>query len=91
MQPVGPDGQVVIPKEMLDRLGVQPGWFAVPRLVDGHVELFFSPPGHRRSLAGILAKFTTVHVGEGEEWERALEQAREAMAREWAERQPRQP
>jgi AbrB family looped-hinge helix DNA binding protein len=75
---VGPKGQVVISKEIRDKLGIQPGWLALQRLVDGHVELYFVPPEHDGSLAGSLAKYTNVTVGPGEEWTRAREHA-------WAE------
>jgi bifunctional DNA-binding transcriptional regulator/antitoxin component of YhaV-PrlF toxin-antitoxin module len=51
---VGRKGQVVIEKEIRDRLGVGPGWKATQRVVDDHVELRFIPPTHNRSLAGCL-------------------------------------
>ena len=51
---IGPKGQVVIRKDIRDRLGVGPGWKATQRVVDDHVELHFIPPTHNRSLAGIL-------------------------------------
>jgi len=54
---IGPKGQVVIKKEIRDRLGVGPGWKATQRIVDDHVELHFIPPTHNRSLAGILKPF----------------------------------
>src|SRR5437868_3281532 len=54
---VGPKGQVVIEKEIRDRLGVKPGWKAMQRIVDDHVELHFIPPPHNRSLAGCLKPF----------------------------------
>lgn len=58
---VGPKGQVVIAKEIRERLGIRPGWRVIQRLVDDHVELYFLPhpirppqrpspgqdPGHR--------------------------------------------
>jgi bifunctional DNA-binding transcriptional regulator/antitoxin component of YhaV-PrlF toxin-antitoxin module len=52
---VGPKGQVVIEKEIRNRLGVQPGWQALQMLVDDHLEIYFIPPPHRRSLRGALA------------------------------------
>ena len=49
---VGAKGQVVIEKEIRDRLGVEPGWKAVQALVDNHVVIRFLPPEHWRSLRG---------------------------------------
>jgi AbrB family looped-hinge helix DNA binding protein len=79
---VGSKGQVVISKAIRDELGVQPGWLALQRLVDGHVELYFLPPEHDESLAGSLAKYTDVKVGPGEEWARARDHAWAEAARE---------
>lgn len=72
---VGSKGQVVIAKEIRDRLGVEPGWIALQRLVGDHVEIHFVPPVHRRSLKGILARYVKRRVSE-EEWA-------EARARAW--------
>jgi hypothetical protein len=47
----------VIRKEIRDRLGLGPGWKAMQRIVDDHVELHFIPPSHNRSLGGILKPF----------------------------------
>jgi len=55
---VGPKGQVVISKEIRDRLGIGPGWLALQRLVDDHVELFFVPPSDK-CWAGSLLPFCT--------------------------------
>ena len=52
---VGPKGQVVIEKAIRDRLGIEPGWIALQRVVKGRVELTFLPPEHRESLKGSLA------------------------------------
>ncbi len=52
---VGQKGQVVIAKEIRDRLGIGPGWRAIQRIVGDHVELSFVPPRHSRSLRGALA------------------------------------
>lgn len=54
---VGPKGQVVIEKEIRDRLGIKPGALAIQRLIDDHVEIYFVPPPHRRSLRGALAGY----------------------------------
>lgn len=82
---VGRKGQVVIAKEIRDRLGVQPGWTALQRLVGDHVELYFVPPPHRRSLTGALARYTKRDVGTGEEWDRAREAAWAAAGERFAD------
>ncbi len=89
MHKVGAKGQVVIEKEIRDQLGIEPGWLALQRVVDGHVEIRFLPPEHDESLRGILAPYTNVSIAPGEEWDRAREQAWEAAAlekaRSWSE------
>ncbi len=72
---VGSKGQVVIAKEIRDKLGVRPGWLALQRVVDDHVEVSFVPPEHNRSLKGSLAKHVKAHVASGEEWDRARDAA----------------
>jgi bifunctional DNA-binding transcriptional regulator/antitoxin component of YhaV-PrlF toxin-antitoxin module len=72
---VGPKGQVVISKEIRDRLGVERGWIALQRLVNDHVEVHFLPPEHRKSLKGILAKHARARVGPGKDWDKARETA----------------
>ena len=52
---VGPKGQVVISKPTRDRLGIGPGWEALEQVVGDHVELYFIPPPHDRSLKASLA------------------------------------
>ena len=79
---VGQKGQVVITKEIRDELGVQPGWWALQSIVDGHVEIYFVPPPHNRSLLGCLAPYTDVVIQPGDEWREAKEKAWEAAARE---------
>lgn len=73
---VGQKGQIVIAKEIRDQLGIQPGWLALQRLVDGHVEVYFLPP--RASAVthkGSLATHIQVSVPPGEAWDRAREAA----------------
>ena len=81
---VGAKGQVVIAKELRDRLGVKPGWVALQRLVEDHVEVFFLPPEHRESLKGSLSKHIQARVAPGQEWDqaRAAAWARAAERRE---------
>lgn len=71
---VGPKGQVVIAKEIRDRLGIRPGWQVVQRLVDDHVELYFLPPPHKASLKGLLRDQIRATVPE-EAWAEARERA----------------
>ncbi len=69
---VGAKGQVVIAKEIRDRLGVGPGWVVVQRVVDDHVEIYFLPPEHRDSLKGSLAPHIKTSVSP-DDWDRARE------------------
>ncbi|MDN5850677.1 MAG: AbrB/MazE/SpoVT family DNA-binding domain-containing protein [Nitrococcus sp.] len=78
----GAKGQVVVSKGIRDRLGVQPGWMTVQRLVDGHVEIYFVPPDHRRSLKGALAAHIGSAVGRGKAWDEARNRAWQAVAEE---------
>ena len=82
---VGAKGQVVIAKEIRDRLGVEPGWLALQRLVDDHVEVYFLPPAHRKSLKGSLAEYLKVRIAPGLEWDRARDTAWNKASREKAE------
>ena len=83
---VGQKGQVVISKKIRDELGVKPGWLALQIIVDRHVEIYFVPPEHNRSLLGSLAPYTDVVVQPGEEWTKAKEKAWEAAAWEKMDR-----
>ena len=77
---VGSKGQVVIAKEIRDRLGIGPGWVAMQRVADDHVEIYFLPPEHRESLKGSLAPYVRRHARD-EEWDQARERAwRDAAA-----------
>jgi len=75
MHVVGSKGQVVIAKEIRDLLGVEPGWLALQRLVGDHVEVYFIPPEHRKSLKGSLAKHIKVRLAPGPEWDMARDTA----------------
>ncbi len=82
MHTVGPKGQVVIAKEIRERLEVRPGWKVLQRIVGDHVELYFLPPSSHRSLKGVLAPYLKRTV-RPEEWEKAKEEAwRSAVGRD---------
>ncbi len=79
---VGFKGQVVIAKEIRDQLSIEPGWLALQRLVNDHVEVYFLPPEHRKSLKGSLAKHTIVRVAPGREWDEARDMAWDKVAKQ---------
>jgi len=72
---VGTKGQIVIDKEIRDLLCVEPGWLALQRLVDDHVEMYFIPPEHKKSLKGSLAEHIKVRAAPGQEWDKAQDTA----------------
>jgi AbrB family looped-hinge helix DNA binding protein len=78
---VGPKGQVVISKPTRDRLGIGPGWEALEQVVDDHVELYFIPPAHERSLKGSLAEHIRRRLP-ATDWRKAREAAWSRSARE---------
>ena len=71
---IGQKGQIVIEKPIRDALRLEPGYLAIQRLVDDHVELYFYPPEHRESLRGVLADQARRSVAP-EQWSEALEEA----------------
>jgi len=72
---------LVIERDIRRALGIEPGWVAVQRLVGDHVEIYFLPPRHRRSLKGALASHTAAQVASGDEWHDAREAAWQEAAR----------
>ena len=80
MHTVGPKGQVVIEKEIRDELGVGPGWLTIQRVTDGHVEIYFVPPEHSRSLKGVLSGSSRSIAPD--DWHAAREAAWEAAMRD---------
>ncbi len=70
MTTVGTKYQVVIERRAREALGIAPGWQAVQRVVDDHLELRFLPPEHDDSLAGSLSAYgrpSALHPAEQEE------------------------
>ena len=66
---VGTKGQIVIEKHIREHLGVRAGWRAVQVLADDHVEVYFIPPPHNRSLRGCLAPFVESVVPPEDSWD----------------------
>lgn len=84
---VGQKGQIVIAKEIRDRLGVKPGWTALQRVVDGHLEVHFMPPPHRRSLKGVLAPYIKNRIGD-RDWNEVREEAwADAIRERWGRKE----
>ena len=81
---VGTKGQIVIAKEIRDLLGVEPGWLALQRLVGDHMEVYFVPPEHKKSLKGSLSEHIKVKVAPGQEWDKARDTAWKEQAAEKA-------
>jgi AbrB family looped-hinge helix DNA binding protein len=80
---IGKRGQIVIGKPIRDALGLKPGYIAVQHLVDDHVEIFFYPPEHGKSLRGILAHYAK-RSEPVEDWQKVREEAWSNMVRsEW--------
>ena len=79
---VGTKGQVVIAKEIRERLGVKPGWVALQRLIEDRVEIIFLPPEHDESLKGSLASYLKARVRDGDAWQLARDFAWEKTIRE---------
>jgi AbrB family looped-hinge helix DNA binding protein len=79
---VGTKGQIVIAKELRDKLGIKPGWVALQRLSGDHIEFYFIPPEHKKSLKGSLAGHTKIRVQSGKDWEQAREIAWQKAAQE---------
>ena len=48
-------GQITIDRAARRALAVQPGMVAVQMVVDDHLEVYFLPEPHQRSLLGALA------------------------------------
>ena len=85
---VGPKGQIVVSSEIRQSLGVEPGWRALQMLVDGHLEVFFTPPPHTRSLKGALAHYVTEENRIGDrDWTEVRDEAWAEYVRErWGAR-----
>jgi bifunctional DNA-binding transcriptional regulator/antitoxin component of YhaV-PrlF toxin-antitoxin module len=71
---LGAKGQVVIEKPIRDALALEPGAVSVQKLVGDHVEIYFLPPEHNRSLAGVLKPWVSRSL-DPEKWQEVREKA----------------
>jgi hypothetical protein len=78
---VGSKGQIVVAKEIRDRLGVESGWIALQRLVGDHLEVYFVPPEHGQSIKGSLARHLKTRIPAGD-WDTIRQNAWETAGRD---------
>jgi bifunctional DNA-binding transcriptional regulator/antitoxin component of YhaV-PrlF toxin-antitoxin module len=72
---VGEKGRVVIEKAIRDRFGVGRGWSTIQRAVGDHVEIYFIPPAHDRSLKASLGDRIRKRPPADRSWDRVREAA----------------
>ncbi len=72
-------GQITIDRAAREALSVKPGMIAVQVVAQDHLEVYFIPAKHRRSLFGALA---VQQPGTPETWETAQERASRSIAAE---------
>jgi bifunctional DNA-binding transcriptional regulator/antitoxin component of YhaV-PrlF toxin-antitoxin module len=70
-------GQITLDRAAREALAVEPGMIAVQIIVDGHLEIYFVPAPHRRSLFGILPP---QDPGPVPDWETLEERAAASIA-----------
>ena len=78
---VGSKGQIVISKEIRDKIGIKPGWIALEQLAGDHVEVYFVPPEHSKSLKGTLLPHVKTSIAPGKEWDEARNKTWDKEAR----------
>ncbi len=70
-------GQITLDRAAREALGIEPGMVAVQVIVDDHLEVYFVPAPHERSLFGILPP---QDPGPIPDWESLEERAAAAIA-----------
>ena len=76
---VSAQGQITIDRAARRALSVQPGMIAVQIVVDNHLQVYFLPARHRRSLFGRLPPRERAST---DRWEALEEQAARSIAAE---------
>lgn len=85
MTRIGPKGQMVIEKELREKLGIGPGWYAVQELSGDRLVVRFEPPLHDRSLAGVLRQYAKeTELPDDQQMNDAIGRA---IAEEWQQRE----
>ncbi|MGM0365693.1 MAG: AbrB/MazE/SpoVT family DNA-binding domain-containing protein [Actinomycetota bacterium] len=72
---VGPKGQIVISKEIREQMGIKPGWAAIERQAGDHLEVYFVPPEHKKSLKGSLLPYIKTSIADSKEWNQSRKHA----------------
>jgi hypothetical protein len=72
-------GQITIDREARRLLAIQAGMIAVQVVVDGHLEVYFIPARHERSLFAALPPRSPGHR---DTWENIEERAAQSIAAE---------
>lgn len=70
-------GQITIDRAAREALSIKPGMIAVQVVAQDHLEVYFIPAKHRRSLFGALPMR---QPGPSEDWETLQERASRAIA-----------
>lgn len=74
------DGRVLIPDDIRQRLGIEPGWIAIQRVVGAHIEILFVPPDASPPRTGVTVP--------PDQWHEVTERAvAEGIAADWAKRE----
>lgn len=72
-------GQITIDRAVRKELGVEPGLVAVQVVVEDHLEVYFVPAPHRRSL---FASLPPMHPAAINDWGAVEERAARSIAEE---------
>jgi bifunctional DNA-binding transcriptional regulator/antitoxin component of YhaV-PrlF toxin-antitoxin module len=85
MTRIGAKGQMVIEKDVRDKLGIGRGWHALQEVRGDELVVRFEPPLHVRSPAGILHQYAeAVKPSTDEEMDQAVART---IAEEWREQE----
>lgn len=75
VEQVGEKGEIIIGKELLEELGVEPGWRAFQFMGLNHVKIYFMPPDDGKPLAGSLSDFKGPGIPADADWGKIRDEA----------------